>query len=169
MTHLYDHFQIVKYNDIKVFSLKNSFISVFFLSQTRFISTSSSYFCNTVSNKLHALAILIQLNNIIDIFIEIRDNVEKNCKNFLVPLPAFLLDFIKTMFHTGSMLFWGDLLCLFSEFINYKWHRITIFWQNFFNLLFFKIFSFLENCQCLAYEWFLSLLTTIPLKPPISC
>ena len=54
-----------------------------------------NYFCNIVSIRLHALAILTQLSNISDIFIEIRDNFEKNFKNVFVPFPAFLIHFIK--------------------------------------------------------------------------
>ena len=47
--------------------------------------TRLDYFCNTVSIRLHALAILTQLSNISDIFIEIRNNFEKNFKNvFLI-------------------------------------------------------------------------------------
>ena len=39
--------------------------------------TRLDYFCNTVSIRLQALAILTQLSNISDIFIEIRNNFEK--------------------------------------------------------------------------------------------
>ena len=75
--------------------------------------TRLDYFCNTVSIRLHALAILTQLSNISDIFIEIRNNFEKNFKNVFVPLPAFLIHFIKTVFHPVSILF----LCYFSPLV----------------------------------------------------
>ena len=127
------------------------------------------YFCNTVSIRHHALAILTQLSNISDIFIEIRNNFEKNFKNVFVPFPAFLIHFIKTVFHPVSILFLCYFSCLVGDFIDYIWHRVTVFWQNFFKFLFFKIFNFLENCQYLAFGWFLSSLKIITLQPITSC
>ena len=107
----------------------------------------SYIFFNANPNKLHALASLIQWSIIRDIFIKIRNNFEKKFKNVFVAFPSFLLDIIKTVFHPDSILFRCYLSCLFSDLIDNRWHRVRIFRQNFFNFLFFEIFSFLEKCQ----------------------
>ena len=108
--------EIQRYKSVFV---KNSFISGFFLSLTYYMPTRLDYFCNTVSIRLHALAILTQLSNISDIFIEIRNNFEKNFKNDFVPFPAFLIQFIKTVFHPVSILFLCYFSCLVGDFIDY--------------------------------------------------
>ena len=78
-----------------------------------------TYFCNANPNKLHALALMIQFGIMRNILIKIKKHFEKSFNNFLVPFPAFLLNFLKPVFHTDSILSPGCFSCLVGDFMDY--------------------------------------------------